>query len=151
VSIPRTTTLPRLLLRALLGLGATTVAVAGYSALLSLAVQAGQPLAGTWEGTARQASLERPLQLELQGRGRQVRGSVFDGAERHYSISGQVDGDTVTLEFGPDSTRLVARLVDGQLRGSYGSDRDGRYVVELQPRRAAAEGGTGSQAGVAGM
>ena len=40
----------QLLLRALLGLGAAAAVVLGYSALLSLAVQAGQPLSGARDG-----------------------------------------------------------------------------------------------------
>ena len=52
----------------MLGLGATAAAVFGYSALLSLAVQAGQPISGTWERTAREEARELPLQLEPRGR-----------------------------------------------------------------------------------
>jgi hypothetical protein len=125
----------RLLPRALLGLGATAAAVFGYSALLSLAVQAGQPLAGTWAGTARTAAREVILELELHGRGRQVQGTFFDGTERVLSTAGQVEGDTVTLEFGPHATRLVATLEDGRLRGSYSAARGGGFAVQLAPSR----------------
>lgn len=71
----------RLLFRALLGLGATAAAVFGYAALLSLAVQAGQPVSGTWvsgtrEVSARTDALEMPLQEELRSRDRQVEGDT---------------------------------------------------------------------------
>ena len=71
----------RLLLRALLGLGATAATVFGYAALLGLAVQAGQPVSGTWvsgtpEASARKDALEMPLQQDLRGRGREVGGDT---------------------------------------------------------------------------
>lgn len=141
MNFPRLPAVFRLLLRAVLGFGATAAAVLGYSALLSLAVQAGQPLAGTWQGTAQRDDLMRPLQLELRGRGGQVQGALFDGRERLHSTSGQVDGDTVTLEFARQSTRLVAKLDHGRLRGRFDSASLGQYELELRPVRGAPVGG----------
>ncbi len=121
----------RLFARAAFGFTASLAAVFGYAALLSLAVQAGQPLSGSWEGVARKDALEVNLRLDLRTRGGKIDGAFFNGEERVTSTAGHLEGDTLTLEFAHYATRLVATLEDGRLRGSYGSTRNGQYTLDL--------------------
>lgn len=121
----------RTLTRAVLGITATLAAVFGYAALLSVAVEAGQPLSGTWEGVARKDALQVNLRLELQGRSGRIEGAFFNGDERVTSTAGHVEGNTLTLDFAHYATRLVATLEDGRLQGTYGSARNGQYALAL--------------------
>ncbi len=94
------------------------------SVLFAAAVSA-QSLTGTWDCTVTVNGNVIPFRMEFTANGAAVAGNFFNGEERVPSTGGQLEGDTLRLNFDQYANRLEATFKDGVLEGQYG--RDGRW------------------------
>jgi hypothetical protein len=91
--------------------------------MVSLAVACGwaQALDGRWDGTITYGSLEIPFIIHFEPNGKTLTGTFVNGDTRVSSTEGSFEAGAMRLSFGASGTRLEATLVDGQLKGTYGS------------------------------
>jgi hypothetical protein len=94
---------------------------------------AAQAPAGRWDGTIVFGTLKFPFTIYFEGSGNSISGAFVNGDARVSSTSGSFEGGTLRLSFGRLGTRLEAKLADGGLSGSYGSEEQ-----ELRPFTASA-------------
>jgi peroxiredoxin len=109
-----------------------------------------QSLDGLWDAAITANGQEIPFRMEFSGAGSSVKGSFFNGEEKVTSASGlfQQDGG-LFLNFDSYDSRLVARLHDGVLEGTYG--RDGRPYPFHARRHTAAAAAAGSAPSIGGL
>jgi len=106
------------------------------SALFATAVSA-QLLTGRWDCTVTVNGNDIPFLMEFSAKGAAVTGNFFNGEERVPSTGGQLEGNTLRLNFDQYANRLEATFKDGALEGQYG--REGRwYPFRARPVAAAA-------------
>jgi hypothetical protein len=79
-----------------------------------------QPPAGRWDGTVVYGKLKVPFTIQFEGGGAAMAGAFVNGDARVSSTAGTFDGNRLLLNFA-SGTRLDATLVDGGLKGTYGS------------------------------
>jgi hypothetical protein len=106
--------------------------VPGAMFLFVLSCTAQAP-AGRWDGTIAFGALKFPFTIHFEGSGTSFSGAFVNGDTRVPSTSGSFEGGVVRLSFGRLGTRLEAKLADGGLTGSYGSEEQ-----ELRPFTASA-------------
>jgi hypothetical protein len=76
---------------------------------------------GRWDGTISYGALNVPFTINFEHDGKTLTGTFVNGDTRVSSTAGSFEGGSVRLTFGASGARLEATLVDGQLKGSYGS------------------------------
>jgi hypothetical protein len=91
--------------------------------MVSLAVAFGWAPApeGRWDGTITYGTLNVPFIIYFEHNGKTLTGSFVNGDSRVSSTAGSFEAGSVRLTFGASGKRLEATLVDGQLKGTYGS------------------------------
>lgn len=76
---------------------------------------------GRWDGTITYGTLKVPFIIHFESDGKTITGSFVNGDTRVSSTEGSFEAGFMRLTFGASNTRLEATLVDGQLKGTYGS------------------------------
>ena len=94
------------------------------SVLISAALGA-QSLTGQWDCTVTVNGTEIPFRMELAANGTAVKGNFFNGDERVPSTGGQLEQDSLHLNFDQYANRLEATVTGTGLEGRYG--REGRW------------------------
>jgi hypothetical protein len=91
--------------------------------MVSLVVGCGWAQApdGRWDGTITYGSVEIPFIIHFESNGKALMGSFVNGDTRVSSTEGSFEAGAVRLTFGASGKRLEAKIVDGQLKGTYGS------------------------------
>jgi peroxiredoxin len=109
--------------------------LAGLAAALSAQTSA-PSFDGIWSATVNVNSREIPFHIGFSTDGG-VHGWFFNGDESVPSTSGLFENSVLVLRFDQYATRLEAKLVNGELTGTYG--REGRdYSFHAVPYRASA-------------
>jgi len=80
-----------------------------------------QTLTGRWDGTIAIDQMKIPFSMHFEMTGQSVKGSFYKGEQRVASTAGSFDGTVLRLTFAQFGRELNAKLVDGMLKGSYGS------------------------------
>jgi thiol-disulfide isomerase/thioredoxin len=93
---------------------------AGIVTLLSLSpILMAESLTGLWQGTVQASDQQVPFKFEIQGDGSSIKASFFNGEERFTSTSGQLSGDSLTLNWEYFASKLEAKVSNGALDGTY--------------------------------
>src|SRR5205085_7182256 len=92
-------------------------------AMVSLAAACGwaQELDGRWDGKITYGTLNVPFTIHFEPNGKTLKGSLVNSDTRVSSTEGSFEAGTLRLTFGASGTRLEAKLVDGELKGTVGS------------------------------
>jgi hypothetical protein len=95
----------------------------GIWALLCAALTAAsaQPLTGRWDGTINIDGMKVPFSMQFDGAGQKVKGAFFKGEDRVASTEGSFNGGVLRLHFAQFGKVLDGKLVDGMLKGTYGT------------------------------
>lgn len=114
-------------------------------AMVSLAVVCGWAQApdGRWDGKVAFGTLDIPFTIHFEPNGKTIKGSLVNGDTRVSSTEGSFEAGTVRLTFGASGTRLEAKLVDGELKGTVGSGQDMHPFTASQFCSCAPEGEAG--------
>jgi peroxiredoxin len=108
----------------------------GLLAALSLAAQTPASINGVWSATVNASNREIPFRIGFSTEDG-VRGWFFNGEDKVPSTSGSLRDGALELRFDQYGTRLVAKLSNGELTGTYG--REGRiYPLHAAPYHATA-------------
>jgi thiol-disulfide isomerase/thioredoxin len=100
--------------------GGLTLAISAFG---SATPQQSQPAAnpdGTWTGTAQLNGQPVSFQLEIEGTGDSVRGTLINGPQKSPSSSGTYADGHLVLHFDEYANTLDATLKDGVLTGTFG-------------------------------
>jgi hypothetical protein len=89
--------------------------------LAALTMASAQPLTGRWDGTVTIDGMKVPFSLQFDGAGEKVRGAFFKGEDRVASTGGSFNGSALRLQFAQFGKVLDAKLVEGMLKGTYGT------------------------------
>ena len=80
---------------------------------------------GRWDGKVTYGTLDVPFTIHFDPNGKTLKGSLVNGDTRVSSTEGSFEAGTLRLTFGTSGgasgTRLEAKLVDGELKGTVGS------------------------------
>ena len=100
-------------------------------ALLLTAVSASAQIpSGRWDATITIGGLKVPFTMHLETNGAAISGVVVNGDVRIRSTTGSFDGNMVRLEFEQSGARLEATSVDGGLKGTFGSAKNGMHPFQ---------------------
>ena len=88
---------------------------------------------GLWDGTIQYGEERIPFTMEFSQQNGNVSGSFFNGDERVTSTSGKLDGDSLILTFDHYATRLTATYSGNEIKGTYGSSKNGFREFEARP------------------
>src|SRR6185437_5783999 len=114
-----------------------TIALLAFSPVLFA-----ESLTGVWSGTVTVNQLDIPFRFEIQAKGSQVNGTFFNGEQRFTSTSGQLNNDSLTLGWDYLAAKLDAKLVNGELDGTYSRGRSRPlhfHAVRFTPPAAVTE------------
>lgn len=113
--------------------------------IVSLAVVSGwaQELEGRWDGKVSYGALDVPFTVHFEPNGKTLKGSLVNGDTRISSTEGSFEAGTLRLTFGASGTRLEAKLVNGQLKGTVGNGDLMRPFTASQFCSCAPEGEAG--------
>jgi hypothetical protein len=122
-----------------------SIMILNMLAMVSLAVVCGWAQApdGRWDGKVTYGTLSVPFTIHFEPNGKTIKGSLVNGDTRVSSTEGSFEAGTVRLTFGESGTRLEAKLVDGELKGTVGSGQDIHPFTASQFCSCAPEGEAG--------
>jgi peroxiredoxin len=95
------------------------------ASLLFAAALGAQSLTGRWDCSVTVNGNEIPFRMEFSTSGDALKGNFFNGDERVPSTGGQLQQDSLRLNFDQYANRLEATVTEGGLEGRYG--REGRW------------------------
>jgi peroxiredoxin len=102
------------------------------------------PIAGTWLGFSTVHGQQVPVRLEITGSGNDFHAALLNGPEKSPASSAVFAGNHLLATFNYYAKTLDATLVDGHLKGSFGTAAT-RYPVSLNLHDTTESNG-GSQA-----
>ena len=106
-----------------------------------------QELDGRWDGKVTYGTLDIPFTIHFEPNGKTLKGSLVNGDTRVSSTEGSFEAGTLRLAFGTSggasSTRMEAKLVNGQLKGTVGNGDQMRPFTASQFCSCAPEGEAG--------
>ena len=105
------------------------------ASILFAAAMGAQSLTGSWDCTVTVNGNEIPFRMEFAGSGDAVKGNFFNGDERVPSTGGQLQENSLRLNFDQYASRLEATVTADGLEGRYG--RDARWYP-FRAQRASA-------------
>lgn len=126
-----------------------SIMILNMLAMVSLAGVCGWAQApdGRWDGKVTYGTLDVPFTIHFEPNGKTIKGSLLNGDTRVSSTEGSFEAGTLRLAFrasgGATGTRLEAKLVDGELKGTVGSDGQMRPFTASQFCSCAPEGEAG--------
>jgi hypothetical protein len=123
----------------------TSIMILNMLTMVSLAVVCGWAQApdGRWDGKVTYGTLDVPFTIHFEPKGKTLKGSLVNGDTRVSSTEGSFEAGALRLTFGASGTRLEAKLVDGELKGTVGSGGQMRPFTASQFCSCAPEGEAG--------
>ena len=103
------------------------IGVTAAAVLLATPAQ-DRPLTGLWDATVTVNGVDVPFRMEIAAQRAMVTGSFFNGDEKVTSTRGQLDGDSLVLEFDEYASKLKASWKDDRLEGRYDRGPNGFYL-----------------------
>ncbi len=122
-----------------------SIMILSMLAVVSLAVTCGwaQELDGRWDGKVTYGALDVPFTIHFETNGKTIKGSLVNGDTRVSSTQGGFEAGNLRLTLGTPGTRLEAKLVNGQLKGTVGNGDKMRPFTASQFCSCAPEGEAG--------
>jgi len=114
---------------------AAAALVLASSAAVPARAQAPAGINGLWDAVIVAGGADVPFRFEIATRGAQAEGFFFEGDRKIGSTSGSFANGALHLDYEFLNTMLEARLVDGQLVGTYQNKRPGSRPQEVRMRR----------------
>jgi len=114
---------------------AAAALVLASSAAVPARAQAPAGINGLWDAVIVAGGADVPFRFEIATRGAQAEGFFFEGDRKIGSTSGSFASGALHLDYEFLNTMLEARLVDGQLVGTYQNKRPGSRPQEVRMRR----------------
>jgi len=96
-----------------------------FSVLIPSLFASDRPLTGRWDATVQYGEERIPFTMEFSQNAGDVAVSFFNGDERVTSTSGKLSGDSLVLAFDHYATRLTATYSGDEIKGTYGSAKNG--------------------------
>lgn len=106
-----------------------------FAVLLLASVAHAQSISGLWDATVKFDNFTVPFPIEFSQSGANIAASFFNGDDRVTSTSGNLTGNTLTVDFAQYGTKLNAVLASGEIKGTYGSARNGVHDFDAKPHR----------------
>lgn len=121
-----------------------SIRILNLLAMVSLAAACGwaQELDGRWDGKVTFGTLDVPFTIHFEPNGKTLKGSLVNGDTR-VSSEGSFDAGTLLLTLRASGTRLEAKLVNGQLKGTVWRGEQMRPFTASQFCSCAPEGEAG--------
>ena len=106
-------------------------------AALVVPVSAQSPsVAGLWDATITFNGSAIPFRLQVAGEGSNLRGWLFNGAQKEVAASASFHDGTLVLNFESYAAKLEAKLENGELVGTYGPMLNKTYPVTAHRHEA---------------
>jgi len=114
---------------------AAAALVLASSTAVPARAQAPAGINGLWDAVVVAGGADVPFRFEIQTRGAEAEGFFFEGDRKIGSTSGSFAQGVLKLDYEFLNTMLEARLVDGELVGTYQNKRPGSRPQQVRMRR----------------
>ena len=108
-------------------------------------------LAGLWDATITFNGQDIPFRLQIAGDGSNLKGWLFNGAERVVASGASFQNGSLVFNFDSYAAKLELRVQDGALVGQYGPMLKKTYPVAAHRHQAAAFNGNASAPSINGL